>query len=142
MADCQDYFDVLTNPTEEKINEAIEILKKCISRCEIGIDNQNDKVTKVPAGSQIFYFADMNRLYNVMTVHERRMDKLIELREKSCKNKKILCGVCGLEEKGLSIPETPIQICTKCIYSTVLEHHAKKDWQKDLTTQNETKEGK
>lgn len=130
----KEYFSTLNNPTIEKINKTIDLFNLAIFELE------TDALSNYK-GHRVWNENDEKTL-QALKLYEDRVTELYRIRRKLEKNKTIHCDICKLDEKGLEIPNSPIKVCLKCIYSTVLEHQTKKEWMTDMETQNKNKDDK
>src|SRR5581483_2683138 len=135
------YFRTITNPNIDKINETINLhnleLISVIGKINRLNHDCGDPYTNY-SEAQIC-LPDIQRWQQIAKVYEDRITELIKLRQQLQKHElsEIICAFCDKEEKGLEIPGSPIKICLRCIYSTVLEHQTKKLWAKDSEKQTE-----
>lgn len=148
MMSYTEYSYVLAHPDEKRIRQILNMLDTVAVEIEQDIaetmkilDYYKDMLRRNSSSYQketSFYQDCIQFKRKELKKIEHRMEKLVKLQRKSKEQKiiaNIICGICNLETEGLQIPDTPIKICLKCIYSTVLEHNTKVDW---VAQQNKT----
>jgi hypothetical protein len=146
MTQFKEYFEAVSNPTEEKISQALIAMNAQAMQQDQHIEGLIGDYNRTTD------FKVMDIKMKVMEVEVKRMElcenrinKLLELRGKLQNDKlqktkcmegivnEVVCGICNVKSIGLQIPNSPVIVCLNCIYSTVLEHSTKVDW---VTQQN------
>jgi len=148
MTSIDKYIEVLRNPTIKDIDSLVEELRKTIEKydklfvdltlkCNDHIrDNAGISIVEVLAVTQ-----GMQTLQQNTSLIQYKITELLKCRRELSESQysDIVCGMCNLEARGLQIPDTPIKVCIKCIYSTVQEHQTKKIWIKDNEKQTDSR---
>lgn len=135
MTSHTEYFDVLKNPSEKKIEQMLNTLSATAIMIEKDVDNANKLLSEYMTRGYSKRITHAQQLIKFkldeLKFIEHKMEKLLTVQQEFKKNKMlgpIICGICNLESEGLQILESPIKICLKCIYSAVLEHQTKNEW--------------
>jgi hypothetical protein len=151
IAFCKDYFNVLLNPTEAGISRVLDnLIKRILRGEELYLELVGEHQTAKEFSQRKDRARHMNAIRKEIELWETHIKELLQLREKlryqqrEENERKILaqvtCGICSFKELGLQIPNSPITVCLKCIYATVLEHSTKVDWiaQQNCMTEKQT----
>ena len=127
----REYLSALNNPTIEKINKTIDLFNTVIVELELYALSTYSK-----QGGKVWVYDDCEAALQALKLYEDRVTELMRIRRELEKNKTIHCDICKLDEIGLEIPNSPVKVCLKCIYSTVLENQTKKEWINGVEEQN------